>query len=171
MVKCSECGFLALRTQTDWVSGEAPDYFRETGQPPGTISFLLCFARKIKIQQETDKLPKDSGGRGNRVLQIISAERECDSFAEWQQGFSPKEHREMLDRERLLKWQTEENRSNRRYRLIELALVFVTIVAVLLAAFIERSGQPTIIINTSDQSSVTQGIQSGEQSTPGSNAP
>ena len=61
----------------------------------------------------------------------------------------------MLDHDRMLKredardeaqrtWQAGESASNRRYRIAELVLVIITIVAVLIAAFIERGGPPTI---------------------------
>lgn len=78
----------------------------------------------------------------------------------------------MLDRERMLQWQREreeadkvfrerESKANRRYRIIELVLVIMTVAVVLLAAFIERSGQPTInnIIQTSPSTSDTEGSQ------------
>ncbi|MCH8308880.1 MAG: hypothetical protein IIB17_00110 [Chloroflexi bacterium] len=35
----------------------------------------------------------------DNLVHVISTERECDSFIEWRQGFSPKEHQEQEDRE------------------------------------------------------------------------
>ena len=60
-----------------------------------------------------------------------------------------------MDGERMLKFQADredadrafrerESKANRRYRIAELILVVVTIAAVLIAAFIEKGGQPTI---------------------------
>lgn len=50
----------------------------------------------------------------------------------------------MMDRDKMLQWQARESERNRRYRIIELVLVIITIGAVLIAAFIERGGQPII---------------------------
>ena len=63
----------------------------------------------------------------------------------------------MMDRDRMLQWQAgqtektqsfqqEESKRNQKYRIIELILVCLTIGAILYAAFIQRSGQPTINI-------------------------
>ena len=60
-----------------------------------------------------------------------------------------------MDGERMLKFQADredadrafrerESKANRRYRIAELILVVVTIAAVLIVAFIEKGGQPTI---------------------------
>lgn len=62
----------------------------------------------------------------------------------------------MLDRERMLRWQADREEADRRHRRTELKWVIGGVVAVVFAAifgatatvigaFIERSGQPTII--------------------------
>ena len=50
----------------------------------------------------------------------------------------------MMDRERMLQWQAQRERSDKRWRLAELVIIALTVAAVIWAAFIERGGQPTI---------------------------
>jgi hypothetical protein len=179
--RCDTCGFLVLRFWTDTGLYEATQEYREKGADEGLSGSLsrppLCLVQAARIDLEVEANIKATAGSDmsigppSIVAVIQKPDRRCSMWRQWIPGFTPKEHRELLDRERQLKWQTEESRRNRNYRLIELVLVIFTIGAILVAAFIERSSQPTIIINTSDQPSVTQGTQSGEQSTPGSNAP
>jgi len=175
MAKCSECGFLALRDKTTGILVEVNDDYRVSGNIPGYISaykeyhnYPICFAMAYDLMPEVEEAAqKQSDGEdwNKYVLGIITRERDCTAnrkttgFTKYQQGFTPKEHREMLDRERLLQWQEkreEEDRlfrmqeggANRRYRIAELVLVFLTIVAILSAAFIQRGEQPIINIIT-----------------------
>lgn len=39
---------------------------------------------------------------------MVTNERLCESFVKWEQGFSPKEHREMMDRERRQEWESKQ---------------------------------------------------------------
>jgi len=59
---------------------------------------------------------KDGNYSALEFKDAINEEIECESFMEWRQGFTPKEHREMLDRERLLKWQAEREEEDRKWR-------------------------------------------------------
>ena len=83
---------------------------------------------------------------------MLFTERVCESegrrlgFVTWQPDSTPKEHREMMDREFLVRREEERDRDARRMRWIELALVIAIIIVVIVAAFIEKSG-PTININ------------------------
>ena len=100
MVKCVECGFIAIR-RTDKQLVEADDEFRESGVPPfnSDEGFPLCFARATNLRAEIEAIP--GPGRANKVRLAIGRERDCDDSTPWQMGFSPKEHREALNRERL----------------------------------------------------------------------
>lgn len=77
-------------------------------------------------------------------MQVIQKERECgESFTEWQLGFTPKEHREMLDRQEFLKWQARQRNEDKRWRVIELIVIGVITVVIaggftIFGAFIER---------------------------------
>ena len=39
------------------------------------------------------------------MLKVISTKRCCKSFIKWEQGFTPKEHREMVDRRSMVRMQ------------------------------------------------------------------
>lgn len=210
MVKCAKCGFLCYRNLEDRALVEAEANFRETGKVPqpdrpteydigipssfvaggGFGDIPICFARAADLDSETklDKTNQSSIGQHSEgaVLRAITKERECAHFTTWYQGFTPKEHREMLDRDNMLIWQRDREESdrvfqareaaeNRKWRFREFLVAVIGVAVVvgvsLTAAFIERAGQPDINILVSDKSSVTQGIQPGELSEPGSNAP
>jgi hypothetical protein len=49
------------------------------------------------------------------TFEAIQEERECPDFTEWHPGFTPKEHQEMLDRQRLLEWQAEREDDDRKW--------------------------------------------------------
>ena len=127
MAKCSECGFLTIRenlggdlievTEDYRISGRVPDYLDTTG----VSNFPICFAMAWNLHPEsaraaTDQILSKTDDFGERVLGVITRDRKCPpedkdvGFTKYQQGFTPKEHREMLDRERLL--QFEENRQS-----------------------------------------------------------
>ena len=183
MVKCSECGFLALRKWGNSQLVEAIKDYRESGQKPLPIYYRdvdscpICFVMAYDLVSEVEesakqRLPNESGDWSGYNKIVIQKDRECPpdnksfGFTEYQQGFTPKEHREMLDRKAMLEWQAARERedkgfrereriSNKRYRIIELVLVVITIIVVIVAAFIERGGQPTINIITPNPSGVT----------------
>ena len=67
-------------------------------------SFPLCFAQVCDLTAEFTKA--DKLGSPNLVALdfVIHEEKECKAFTKWQQGFTPKEHREMIDRQWERKW-------------------------------------------------------------------
>jgi hypothetical protein len=71
----------------------------------------LCFAMEEQFDREI--------GRSSPVATIqesLEKDRLCDSFTDWHQGFTPKEHMEMnlLEKQRLLHQKLEEE--NRKWR-------------------------------------------------------
>jgi hypothetical protein len=42
-----------------------------------------------------------------QVRRVIRADRKCGEFTQWRQGFSPKEHQEMIDKQMMLKLEDE----------------------------------------------------------------
>lgn len=117
MVKCVDCGFLGL---LDERGGEpiieASVVYRETGFPPtytmlaSTTSYThraVCFAQAVNMFNRD--VQRD-------IFNFLRTEQDCPSFTTWQQGFTPKEHREMLDRERLTKWQADREDADRDWR-------------------------------------------------------
>jgi hypothetical protein len=76
---------------------------------------------------------------GSHLHNVISQERDCKGFVEWQQGFTPKEHREMLDRKWQMEFEESVRKSNRKWRIIELVIALsVGAVIALVAAMIQR---------------------------------
>jgi hypothetical protein len=62
----------------------------------------ICFVQRYNLRSE---LVGSGKPKPDAVLRILTAERGCDTsednigFVTWQQGSTPKEHREMLDRQ------------------------------------------------------------------------
>ena len=135
MVKCSECGFLALRMRGDPSYApslsEALEEHRDAGHITQRNTYHpkpVCFMRMPWFREELGKIPITV----EDFRPVIHADQSCNQFTEWRQGFSPKEHREMIDR----RWE-------RKWRIIEMALIGVLvplfiIMATIAGAFIER---------------------------------
>lgn len=129
MVKCAECGFLATRNSTTRELEEAEETFREKGTSPLIIGQLqgrpttrheslpLCFVKAHNLLDEF----KQFAGKGNpdykSVHFVIHEERECEAFTEWQQGFTPREHKDMLDQQKWRDWQEERRRNDRKWNI------------------------------------------------------
>jgi len=127
MARCVECGFLATRDYESRQLVEVDSDFRRSGAPtaaPGSRRHSqerapICFVQSIDLQAELlgqlePNYPPGSAKRaqildaapGDVIRELFQLDRpDCDAnekFTLWQQGFTPKEHREMLDRESLL---------------------------------------------------------------------
>lgn len=127
MVKCSECGFLASRNlQTRQLEETEPEIRSEgalsiawnTEKPFNTYEPPICFMQvsdfkaipyslQFVLQRDEEK---------KKVLSEIQRERECKSFTTWIPGSTPKEHQEMIDREARLRWQTEREEADKKWR-------------------------------------------------------
>jgi hypothetical protein len=100
-IQCINCGFLANHeglTEVDY------DIRHKTGSKIysiGRFSFL-CSQQKADFTAEFD----NQGGidSSEKMLGIVSRERKCPYFRKWHPSFSPKEHREMVDREHERIW-------------------------------------------------------------------
>jgi len=132
--KCADCGLLAARNSQTRELEEVQEDYRNTGKAPKwsvevprrTPEFFaawvgkeglgtpVCFMRVYDLSVEFK--PNEMGAAEEKCLQILGKERECSSFIEWKQGFTPKEHREMMDREGMLKWQAEREDKDRDWR-------------------------------------------------------
>jgi hypothetical protein len=84
-------------------------------QYKGQYDIPLCFVQSYDLCDEV----KAAGGKSELdaviVKSIIDQDRQCNSFIKWQQGFTPKEHREMIDREAMRKWQAEREEADRKW--------------------------------------------------------
>ena len=133
MVKCAECGFLTLRDRLSGELIEVPDDYRVSGRVPADVAYRgvhnypICFVmawnlfpevEQAALQQVTD----NSSDWGPYVSDIITRDRLCPpngkelGFTNYQQGFTPKEHLENLDRQRMLQWQAEREEADRSWR-------------------------------------------------------
>lgn len=173
MPKCADCGFLTLRNQYTGQLEDMDGDFRRTGNPARrkmavmggaglavreahTTPFRhipICFARSVNLAGEwpgsKGVLDQYEDWPAAIMLGIITKERpECiGKFTAWEQGFTPKEHREMLDQMKLRGLEEQQRDEDRKWRLVELAVFgFVaTIVGAgvaILAAFIQRGSWP-----------------------------
>lgn len=119
MVKCADCGFLAVRlTAHKHEIVEAEPGLRERGiiVPKDYHVVPLCFVREYNLAKEIG----DPSQGPKKILEIMQRDRECKAFTEWHQGFSPKEHAEMLLHEELRKsereWREEQTKRDRDWR-------------------------------------------------------
>lgn len=155
MVKCAECGFLALRNRVSRELVEVEGPLRQSANAPMPRTPTeprelyertpLCFARARQLQDEV------SNDDRHELLRVFQRDRDCPSFTTWQQGFTPKEHRDMLDRQWLLEREERRDKEQRqwqtRQRIIDLVVLglIATLVAggfTVLGAFIERGSFP-----------------------------
>ena len=116
MVKCADCGFLTMRNKFTGNLEEVDAEFRTTGEGPtiavwaesdGTglpyprttnpfARIPICFAQAHNLAGN----PIPQRYEPSDLLEIITKERICPpdetalGFTPWQQGFTPKEHRE-----------------------------------------------------------------------------
>lgn len=128
MVKCVECGYLAARNVSNRGLDEVEDLFRDKGMPPaiydasghnphqGWNPTPLCFSRCYDLIDEVSRLGMAESQKCIAVLSVITDDRQCSSFTKWHRGSTPKEHQEMMDRERRDKFEQEVRDSERVWR-------------------------------------------------------
>jgi hypothetical protein len=131
MRKCANCGYLSVRNKADYSLGEATIDFREKGKVPIAYddkgcnphalheAIPLCFARQAYLASKAKEI-EDRNNPVKEVKAIIQEENDCKEFTDWQQGFTPKEHREMMAREEMRRWY-----SGQQWKLVAVAGVFV----------------------------------------------
>ena len=184
VLRCSDCGFLTMRNMYTGRLDELDSDFRRTGNPPqvriedtnavnrstGTNTTTpyrhvpICFVQSVDLAGEfpgtKELLERYKDWPAGVMLETIVKERsECQGkHTPWQQGFTPKEHRENLDRENRRQWEANQQQADREWRetqrsedrtwrLIELAVFGVLAISVgaavaIVAAFIERGSWP-----------------------------
>ena len=110
MVECSDCGFLTMRGSTGEFI-EIDGQFRAGGNPEADSPLFramssradadnvpMCFAQEFDLAGETKGGPQL--GKDNRASShtTIETDRECRGWMKWQQGSTPREHRDKQDR-------------------------------------------------------------------------
>ena len=133
MVKCTSCGFLAFRTQA---FSELPvPYLAEADQTTRDEGYNkqnaiydiwpICFMRESGFMRERSQFPRSSADVVEATKGMLKRDRECSEFTEWRQGFTPKEHREMLDRQWMMEREDDRRKSDRRWRIIEVVALVI----------------------------------------------
>jgi hypothetical protein len=114
MPRCGDCGFLALRDAQTRELVETEAGMRKSWHLPVLPDMVpkyenapLCFAMAADLKAESE------GPGGTFPIDgILLIERNCGKFTPWVQGFTPREHREMIEsqesKERDRQWQAEQ---------------------------------------------------------------
>lgn len=136
MGKCADCGYLAVRNRHDYSLNEAdPDFrekgiaatvYTEDGRNPHRLhrDIPLCFAM-CQYLGDAFKSLNDPSNPSKQVTSVIQTDNDCKEFIKWRQGFTPKEHREMMDRKTMLEMGEKRKQNDRKWHWIELAILVV----------------------------------------------
>ena len=123
LVRCAECGLLAMRDFKTRELCETENSVRDRGEmPPGIPGSQhkrfddspICVARKVDFQE----LMSNTGAAkvAEQIYSVCNSERECDRFLRWQPGMTPKEHLQMDMIERQREWQKSVDERDRQWR-------------------------------------------------------
>ena len=112
-VRCKDCGFLAARHPQTRQLIEAESKFRDGALDQGHGWPGIYEPRPVCFMQLCE-FPVEIGYP--QSVKVMAQERDCDSFTPWKQGFTSKEHQEMLDRQFMLDWQKEREEEDRKWR-------------------------------------------------------
>lgn len=142
MVRCADCGFLAIRNcQTRQLvevelgvrkGASFPTEELPPSEQTGRYNFLgpetkpiyvhqpICFMVETEAMRESQEVAeaseRDKDDADKHFQAFIAKPRVCESFTPWIQGLTPREHREMLDQRQLLTFQKEREDSDREWR-------------------------------------------------------
>lgn len=163
MVRCADCGFLAMRNAETRVLCETEGGFRKTGNHPRMLTARFNVYEEVPICFKDARDFKEIGvvwgaTDAEQRVAALNLEHDCKQWEDWRQGLSPKEHQEMLDRQKLIEWQADredkdrqwrddQRKSDHRWRALELLIIGVIGVLMagaftILGAFIERGSFP-----------------------------
>lgn len=117
MVKCVECGFLAVRHLETQVLVGPGDNQRKTGAPPEGMELRanlditpVCAIGACELQEDV------VGPIAAYAAKAMQKERECSLFTPWIPVLSPKEHLDMTVLERQKEWQRKCQEEDQRWR-------------------------------------------------------
>ena len=109
-VKCAECGLLALRTPGQEIRQAGHDARTNGRVPDGHGQMPVCIRGAASLDKEM------AGATPDAFVQVVSKDRECDKFYTWHEGYSPKEHLDMVAQETLLKMQADQREADKRWQ-------------------------------------------------------
>lgn len=117
-VKCSDCGFLAMRMRVSRELVEAEQDLRKSGSYPSLPSgyvhdpYPICFVSHRNFKNEIGSEYHSISG----TVTAVQKTHDCEHFTKWQQGLTPKEHREMLQLKEEREWRARQEDADRRWR-------------------------------------------------------
>lgn len=141
-VQCAKCGFLAVRMTLSQGLGEVREELREQWQAADTLKETAhlgvrahemvprCFRRAYPLSKEVGGPYAEERREIEAVQKVIQKERLCTSFTEWEQGFTPKEHQEVINAKELRALE-ETARKSSNTRVVVLAGIFTLLGAVI----------------------------------------
>jgi hypothetical protein len=160
-VRCADCGLLSLRDETTGDFLEVDEVYRTQGKRNGILNradpAMVCLAAAADLRKEFHGIPGADGS--GRTLQVIGLSRPCPSMRKWVQGFTPKEHAQMMHAERVEQLAedrklADEERAERRRRsdrVWQVALVALSAISglagVLVGKYLPSSTQPAPVVN------------------------
>jgi hypothetical protein len=110
---------LALLNATTRELIEADTRYRETGNVPRTVQIEglpVCFRRAIRFSDDVASHDVDE------VLNAVQQKRDCNQYKAWEQGFSPRDHVEMIREDERRARENERDRVDREWREKQAAL-------------------------------------------------
>lgn len=121
-VRCVNCGFYSVRHVQTRELVDAELRSRQSGfMPTIAISanhnlpaydeYSVCFVRQAGFMHEINR-PCNEAAREKAA----NDERDCRRFTTWIQGFSPKEHLEMIQEKDRLEWQAKQAQDQRDFQ-------------------------------------------------------
>lgn len=160
-VKCANCGFLAMRNIASRALLDAEQATRIDGSLTGMGNnfiyeeYPVCFVLALDFIKEIGPSP----GRDSRHP-VIQQDRDCKKFTKWHQGFTPKEHKEMIDSERQKTREDDRDQANRDFLANQAALnkrhnlrmftVAVIGIAVAVAGTLLKRPDPAPVVNVTN---------------------
>ena len=155
IVKCANCGFLAVRGVSDRLLRCANDRERRTGEYFEGSEFPVCGVGAFPLDREAPIHTAKAPAR----LAVIRLERTCPRFTKWEPVYSIKDHAEMLKEQAFLSWQQVQQEASRKFQSDESAkahsrhiqsLIVSAVVAILAAAI--GAGATLLAVKLADQS-------------------
>ena len=123
MVKCADCGYLAVRHLETRELREAEGNYRDTGEIPRDLNRPKHLYEEVPLCFEHLRIfdPQQCASAAGRQEALQAEIGPCVGFTEWHHGFTPKEHREMLDRRQMLEWQAGQEKARLEWERAERA--------------------------------------------------
>ena len=126
MVKCANCGYLASRNNESRILEETEQITRDEGIPSNNHEPPICFVQAKGLWNEGGvKYGIVTSETVPNIQSTVQKERDCGEFTTWHQGFVPREHREMLDRQWQLEQEEKRRKSDRIWHFVELGITLI----------------------------------------------